>query len=119
MVIEYQPYLITLGILTVENLQKFNEIRALVGFPDKRNRFSGHQIKSGKQRQCTMTDILIIPVSGAISFTGRKIRRSCGNCLNPSVFINKELQRVNKMGKVFPGLDGLMFARQYALMMLG
>ena len=87
MVIEYQPDLIALGILAVENLQKLNEIRAIVSFPDKRNCFPSHQIKTGKQRQRTMADIRIIPVSGTISFTGRKIRRSCGNRLNARLLI--------------------------------
>ena len=93
MVIELQPDLITLGILAVEDLQKVNEIRALVDLSDKRNRFPSHQIKAGKQRQRTMADILIISVCGAIPFTGRKIRRSCGNRLNSRLLIVR-----NRMG---------------------
>ena len=40
-IVQYQPNLVTLGVLIIEELQEFDEVRTLMCFPYERNSFTG------------------------------------------------------------------------------
>ncbi len=61
-VIENQSDLIAFWILSVQFLQELHEIRAFVGFADKRDRFSGEQINGSQQGNGSISNVFIVPL---------------------------------------------------------
>ena len=81
-IIQHQSDLITLGIFFIQDLQKGNEVRALMRFPYERNSFPGNKVNTCKQGEGSVPNILIIPICCTVSNARRKIRSGWCDCLN-------------------------------------